>query len=327
MLTSSSAFNNTQPAVSIKNRIFMKKYLLCRPQGGLNDMLCQIEKCCRYAEKTGRLVIVDTNYKHSENFNAEFGLFFKSRQSKLLISSSDLSIDLEQIDVYPESLKGKINSYQTAVKVPFEPFKELSSNEPITFDFTKNYKQSLVVHHQGGGGNVSIYALLRLKVTEAIKEALIKRLTHINGSFTAIHVRHTDYLSDYESTLKLLISNPPARLFVATDNQNVLNEIVDKLPNTKVFSFSTNLSKDGKPIHNQKTSNEKLNYSRNMDAILDLLTLGLASNLIICKISTGIDVNRKPTYSGFSLLAKQLWENKIILNHLLKPTKIRFGLD
>jgi len=305
----------------------MKKYLLCRPQGGLNDMLCQIEKCCRYAERSGRTVIIDTNYKNSANFNAEFGLFFQSRQRKLLISINDFPTDFDDLDVYPSCLKGKLHNYKTAVKMPFEPFKEIISNEPITFDFTKNYKQSLVVHHQGGGGTLSIYALLRLSVIDSVKEALIKRLMHINGSFTAIHIRHTDYLSDYEPPIQLLVSNPPARLFVATDNQHVLNELIDRLPNTKIFSFCSNLSKDGSAIHAQKLSDEKLNYTRNMDAILDLLTLSLASHLIICKISTGITIDKKPTYSGFSLLAKQLSENKIILNHLLKPTKIRFGLD
>ena len=164
-------------------------------------------------------------------------------------------------------------------------------------------------------------------IIDSVKEALIKRLMHINGSFTAIHIRHTDYLSDYEPSIKLLVNNPPARLFVATDNQHVLNELIDRLPNTKIFSFCSNLSKDGSAIHRHKLSDEKLNYARNMDAILDLLTLSLASHLIICKISTGITIDKKPTYSGFSLLAKQLSENKIILNHLLKPTKIRFGLD
>jgi len=30
--------------------------LLGRPVGGLNDMLCQIDNACRYAEQFGRLV-------------------------------------------------------------------------------------------------------------------------------------------------------------------------------------------------------------------------------------------------------------------------------
>jgi hypothetical protein len=304
----------------------MDKYLLCRPQGGLNDILCQIEKCCRYAEKTHRIVIVDTNYKHSESFHENLSYYFESRQNRLFLSLEDAPVDLEQLDVYPECLQGKLNSYQTSEKVPFQPFKERSSGQAIEFDFAKDYPHQLLVHHQGGGGKISSSALLRLKLTDYVKQALIKRFTKIDGSYWALHIRHTDYHTDYNSAIELIKKYRPPRLFISTDNQLVLDEIISKLPETKILTFSKNLSKDGAPIHKTRLGN-KIDSEKNMDALLDLLMLSMATQLIICKISGGNVAYKLPTYSGFSLLSNQLWENKVILNHLLKPSKIKFGLD
>src|SRR5947209_3468047 len=56
------------------------RLLLCRPQGGLNDMLCQIEKCCQYADRVGRTVIVDTDYARSAPAT------FKDHLSKYFVS-------------------------------------------------------------------------------------------------------------------------------------------------------------------------------------------------------------------------------------------------
>ncbi|MEY3069700.1 MAG: hypothetical protein RLZZ456_1399 [Pseudomonadota bacterium] len=42
------------------NTAASERYLLCRPEGGFNDMLCQIELCWHYAEANGRTLIVDS---------------------------------------------------------------------------------------------------------------------------------------------------------------------------------------------------------------------------------------------------------------------------
>jgi len=303
------------------------KYLLCRPQGGLNDMLCQIEKCCRYAEKTNRIVVIDTNYKNSENFHDDFSLYFSSRQKKLRLTIDDIGLNLENLSVFPHSLSGKLNTYQTAIKKPFQPFYEAQSNEAITFNFASNYQEDLLVSHQGAHGSLSLFALLRLKITKPLQAELFKRLSLIGGAYVSIHIRHTDYRSDYTSIVEALIKSPPKRLFVASDNQNVVDEIIEKMPHTKIFSFSNNLSQDSHPIHFKNNKDKSLNFERNRDAIIDLIMLGMSSHLVLCKISRGITTEKKPEYSGFSLLAKLLHENKIVINHLLYDSTTRIGLE
>lgn len=160
-------------------------------------------------QKNHRIVIVDTNYKHSENFHEDLNHYFQSRQNRLFLSLQDAPVDLEPLEVYPECLQGKLNSYQTSEKIAFQPFKERDSEIAIQFDFAKHYPHQLLVHHQGGGGSISSSALLRLKLTDTVKLALLKRLKTIERSYYGIHVRHTDYRSDYTAAIELFKKNHP----------------------------------------------------------------------------------------------------------------------
>jgi len=305
------------------------KFLLVRPQGGLNDMLCQLEKCCRYAEQAGRHVIVDTNYKHSNYFNDDFGKYFSSTQRKLFLSLEDAGEDIEAMSVFPGVLSGRVNSYTTDEKVPREPFVDSLSKDEISFDFSKRYPEQLIVHHQLGGGDLSLLSLLRLRLREDIKFELEKRLIEIGGDYMAVHVRHTDYRSDYSKILATLVARAPKRIFVATDNQSVVDTFKDSLKNTRVFTFASSLSEDGDPIHvTSEMGNDEV-FVRNRDAILDLLMLAFACDLRLSKVSEwrGQEYLPQSSYSGFSMLAHNLRMSKPVLKHLLSPTRIRFGLD
>ena len=77
-----------------------QRLLLCRPQGGLNDMLCQVEACCRYGERSGRSVIVDTNYAGSTYFRDDLRNYFRSRHGKLILGLDDPS-SLDGATVFP----------------------------------------------------------------------------------------------------------------------------------------------------------------------------------------------------------------------------------
>jgi hypothetical protein len=304
----------------------MSKYVVCRPQGGLNDILCQIEKCCRYAEKTGRTVIVDTNYRHSHYFSDEFGSYFHSNQKKLIPSTMELLQLIEQLEIFPSFLNGRLNSYIPLPKEPLKPIIDSNSKQPLTFDFTKNYQQDILLHHQDGGGMLSLFALLRFKLTEPSIRELERRIMLIGGPYTAIHIRHTDYLSDYNEAINILARNPPDKLFIATDSALILEEIKSCLPLTKTFSFAKNLSIDGSPIHSKKILDKSEIYSRNLDAIIDLLMLACSTNLIINKIAERKNFHIKPEYSGYSLLARELCNNKNLISLLIPSFKIKIGL-
>lgn len=283
----------------------MTKYLLCRPQGGLNDLLSQIEKCCRYAEQTERTVVVDTNYAGSIHFNDHFENYFISRQDKLLLSPKDLNRTVDELSVFPEFLLARVNRYVPRQNPETHKFCDSENNLPITFDFTKNYPHQLLVHHQAGGSRNSIFALSRMQVQSAIADELQRRIKAIGGPYSAIHIRHTDYRTDYEQALANIKRSTVGRLFVATDNRQVLEDFQACLGYERVFSFSALPQTAGEPIHTQALSEAKT-FARNQDAIIDLLMLALSRRLYLLKLR---DNHLGTKASGFSRLAHNLWSS------------------
>ncbi len=301
----------------------MSRFLLCRPMGGLNDVLTQIELCCQYAEQTGRIVIVDTNYANDHFFSDDFGKYFVSLQEKLIFDPRAFEDLFDRLTVYPEFLSGRTGDYYQTFDLGTWRWSESVTKLPITFDFTKNYPHQLLIQHQFGGGEISKQALLRMRLQPGITDELVTRLDSIGPAYSAIHVRHTDYKTNYWPALSSLKNSNIKRLFVATDNRSVLEDFKAALGQERVFSFADFLSTDGEPIHNLELSSDET-YSRNRDAILDLVMLALSSQLFILNIEPN---KLAMKVSGFSSLARSLWASKIILKHLIGRSDIRFGLD
>jgi hypothetical protein len=76
-----------------------ERYLLCRPHGGLNDTLCQIEKCWKYALKSDRVLIIDTR---NSGLHADFSEYFEAKEKSLRFI----------FDTHPETLR---TSWQTSL--------------------------------------------------------------------------------------------------------------------------------------------------------------------------------------------------------------------
>ena len=86
--------------------------------GGLNDMLCQIEKACRYAERFDRTVVVDANYYLSRYFRDDLSTYFTSRQSTLILDPAELGERLDEMEVFPGVLAGRVNRYEDRATTP-----------------------------------------------------------------------------------------------------------------------------------------------------------------------------------------------------------------
>ena len=300
----------------------MTRYLLCRPQGGLNDMLVQIEKCCRYAELSGRTVIVDTNYEHSVYFKDNFSNYFKSKQRKLILNIDEHREELEDMKVFPEFLQGRLHDYKVTTNKISNKLYENESGEYITFKQDINIPHQLVVHHMYGGGSESFFALMRLSLSDSVVNELFKRLKIIGPMYNAVHVRNTDYETSYEKHIGKIKELFKKRIFLATDNTHVLSNFKNSFEDDRIYSFSKISGEVGKPMHTAKLSSNDA-YNRNQDAILDLVMLSLANKLYFLKLENSSNGG----FSGFSLLASKLWESKIVLKNLIGNPNLRFGLE
>jgi hypothetical protein len=92
---------------------FMKldRLVLCRPQGGLNDVLCQIERVCQYAEAFNRTVVIDTNHHSTHSIKDRFSRYFVSKQERLILDATEVEPQLKDIGVVPSFLAGELRQY------------------------------------------------------------------------------------------------------------------------------------------------------------------------------------------------------------------------
>ncbi len=303
------------------------RMILCRPENGLNDMFVEIEKCCRYAEIFDRIVIVDTNYLNSPYFKDDLSNYFISTDDRLVLDAKiicddqtgliDTYLKSNDLNVYPNFMADKIDSYHIEWDCAQNRFVEMCARMPISFDFEQNYSEDLLVHDDVTGGHISIFAMGRMRLNDKVKDAFESRMSKVKEGYIAIHIRNTDYKTDYKSQLlelKSEIENQDCRnLFVATDNKICLDYCRVIFSHMNVFSFSK-LPKDiGVPMHHYGINGNGGNidiYNNNVDAILDLLMLAFSTKLFALKTTNG-------WCSGFSHLACNLRDNPTILKHLM----------
>ena len=107
--------------------------LLCRPAGGLNDMLSQIDNACRYAELAGRTVVVETDAPSSFHFKDDFSHYFISRQPYLRLSAANYKHLFDTLDVYPKCLFGRVNSYAATPMREKQGYVDVETSTRLSF--------------------------------------------------------------------------------------------------------------------------------------------------------------------------------------------------
>jgi hypothetical protein len=298
-----------------------KRILLCRPRGGLTDILSQIEKCCRYAERTNRAVIVDTKFG-ADSFGDGFDRYFVSRQTQLFLKAGDFHPVFDSASTFPPCLQGRVSSYNSDYDGAERMFVERETRQPLTFDFGKHYPHDLLVHQEARRLPIAVSVFMRLRLQPQLTRELLSRFSKIGGPYLGVHIRHTDYRSDYHPVIGRIAAAAVTKVFLATDNQQVLDEFRVSLPRKKIFSFAEELSVDGMPIHYRSSASGDV-FRRNCDAILDLLLLALSGSIVSADITNSPSRFKK---SGFMVLATQLTNQKRYLSELLGDT-VKIGLD
>lgn len=271
--------------------------IVCRPQGGLNDMFCQIYKCLRYAIRYNRLVLVDT--ETNPKFLEPLSFYFTSLSPHLKF------IDRGEANKILRDSGSAVRSnipwdYETVWDTGSHSFIEKMSQKTLTFDFRRTHSEKVLIHHQAGGGLDSARLLLLMSLTPHLMDVLTNRLAAFPKEYVAAHVRYSDYESDYMNLLPNTLSKKRNMLFLSTDNDQVIEWLKVNLPWVQTVDY-------------QKSKN------RNIEALCDLFMLANARTIIPVPL-----VNNEVAFSGYSRLASLIWAS--LRPSLLKTDVSQLGL-
>lgn len=290
------------------------KYVLCPPDAGINDMLCQIELAYRYAEQTNRIVIVDTAYENSFHFHDKFSNYFSSSDPRLILDADTLEASFDTMTVAPWAMSNRLRSYKPVYSHEFHNFADAETGTQLTFDIARHYHEDMLLHHACGGGQKSIFALSKLVLHPKIVDMLKQRIDAIGEPYSAIHIRNTDYQTDYIKAIDQIKGLIRAPVFIATDSLSCRNYCIETFGKDNVRFFS-DLPEEETSLHLNKNFNTAM--KRNSDSLLDLLTCALSTQFFKISLKENAIGMR---YSGFSLLAENLITYDGIMVSLLGAT-------
>jgi hypothetical protein len=295
-----------------------ERYLLCRPEGGFNDMLCQIELCWRYAETHERTLIVDSAVT---GFGDDFATYFRpadGQHAELQLSPERLQ-QLNAATTFPEALKGRLGDYVKIWSDHAWRFVDSSSHEPLSFDAERRYPHVCLLHHQHGGGTVSLDALRRVRLQPALAKYIRERIAGLGADYDAIHVRHTDYVTDVGRFFGTLAGTLAGRrVLVCSDNAEVIGLARQTFKRAEVVTVSDVPDLGGLPIHVHAKAAGIPVWQLNRDMLTDLFALATSSHLYVSRVADGPG-GRLPfqKLSGFSYLAAALNKRRRLLKALL----------
>ena len=278
-----------------------QKFLLCRPRGGLNDTLCQIERCVRYAATFDRILIIDTrNSELQSNFSDYFEPKHKSSD---IIFDADAHI-LEYLNgliCFPAEARGRANDLNLRD----------TTTVPLTFDFDKDYSEPLLLHERWGGGRMSFELIDRLRLSQEIRPIVLDRLSDLKGRYHAVHVRNTDLKTDYKAFFERISPEVSGkRLLVCSDDCSVIEYAREYFKSSEILTSSKIPDTKGEALHQFGDRRE-----RTIETLVDLIALGRAERLFFSTVHKGY-------ISGFSQLANHLAKNKHVIDDLFGTPRL-----
>lgn len=264
-------------------------FLIARPMGGLNDILCTIHRCYNYSIHYQRKLIV-----HTAHHNAKT-LFADGIDKYIVARDLSTNIGLDRC----EEVVAALPSYFDNSKIN-RPWK--CDIAPNSIDFARGLHNQYMLFHGWGGGHIGVNAFNYLEIAQPIKAYVTAKLLTLPTRYNAIHFRYTDHKSDTDQLWDTLeqLTDQGLPLYLATDSQQILREANIRYPG-QILNLTSNLSSTAIPIHHSNMALEKGNV---YDMFMDLAILCFAESLHCIKLSNPSTENID--YSGFSILASSM---------------------
>lgn len=290
------------------------RYLLCRPHGGLNDTLVQLELCRRHAARFARTMIVDLSRSglrlpFDDVFVAgpDFGAPVFGLTPDLARAFDDCT------SVRPSHIAGRISSYVAAWNARADRTTERQSGAPVSFDFNRDHPETLIVHEEAGGGTRGFGFLRHVALAPALADAIARRLIPLGQDYDSIHVRHTDLSTDYvalfENCRRLFAGR---RVLVCSDSAEVKAHAGKVFDGGSVLSAADIPDTSGLPLHQTEWTNPE---KTTVDLLCDLFAIARGRTFVFTAVKSRD--GRRPGFSGFSVLADMLRQQPAVARGLL----------
>lgn len=277
---------------------FMDKYLICRPEGGLTDMLSQLGQCFNYCLRYGRVLVIDT--ENTITFASPFLDYFSIEHPSLKVITESREFIKTAIArglaVHPPHARLNPTGGEQPGYVRNLNF--CLAGTPLTFDFDINHDADVLLHQQCGRTAFDFEFLSCLRLSPRLRGLVERRWASLPKPYIGIHVRNTDIKSD-PSKLMPVVRRYPGGVFLATDTVTVQRS-VRRAGNRRVF-ISRIPDFKGKALHRKKASS-RMKFRLNTLAIVDMVLLALSKRVYLATEA-----------SGYSLLARELNCNRAVL--------------
>lgn len=294
----------------IKELSLRNKYVLCIPYGGFNDTLSQISKCWYYARQYRRTLIVDTRFS---GFMDCFSNYFTPPPGVYFEDALKFKLNIKNNNFYPpHAIKEQKISYQRARSKDGYSI-DKTTGKRLSFNFEFDYYEDYLLHVENRGGRNSLFFLKSCRLNNRLIEKFLHHYSN-NNNYTSIHIRNTDYKTDYEDFLKHLSIEIIGNILFASDDKKC-REYAREVFGERLFFFTNVPDSEGKKLH---ASREFHSRENNDSVIIDLLALAAGKDIHIKNLSGGgtIKPNEK-RFSGFSELAKNLCHHKYYIDSIL----------
>ena len=292
------------------------RWIVCRPRGGLNDTLCQIEKCWQFAKLTGRRLIIDSE---GSGLLLPFDDVFAFRGNDQGVNYHSLDDDtigaINSLPAWPSDTEGRVTTYES-IKDAADEFFTVPSHSPLKYDLSHDYPAPVLVYEAMGGGIASYCFLGRVTFHNHFRREIQEKLAALPDRYASVHVRHSDLSTDYQ-TLFAVVKKKVGRLpvFVASDNSAVIDYARELFGNDRLLFLPSQQLRDGKPLHTPATPLTKEQRNQlTLETLTELFALAGASDFFFGDVTNRVGV------SGFSRLARFLTENPETRAHLLGET-------
>jgi hypothetical protein len=270
----------------------MNGYFYFEPQGGFNDILCNIKFCLDYCERHKRICLVNGK---KTTYNINFSDYFDISLNNIIIDTKEIEqICNNQHTVYPNELQDKLKDLLNGkIKLQYTG-KGIFWYNGKSFELTENIQESMIVYSCWGGG--CGYPLFKhIIFKENVIYQFNERYKQMCRPYLGIQIRNTDYSCDYINFFNSNkdIINTYKDIYLATDDINLLSFF--KEHNIEIKNFTRFPKTPYVNLHSSQLDPD----IKFIDMICDIILLSLSFELI------------SPSKGGFIKLIKTLKESNM----------------